>query len=172
MTEGTLSQTCTSNIIALGEAINNQNVHYIVNYGQVEKEVDLQFIVVSESKSLFGIKCILPLKRISDEKIIETRLTCEELTILRNLIAVMKNSPNEISTEVEDFITTEFTTDQQSPADGGQLLLHELNLSQLVAKSLGKSEIDLECWRKAKELESERRLRVEACGSVVEAVCR
>jgi hypothetical protein len=175
MTEGPLTQTCTLNIIALGEAINNQTVHYCVNYGQIEKEVDLQFIIVSESKSLFGPKCILPLQN-SDQKETDTLLSLEELTIIRNLITVMKNCPNEMSTEIEDLITNEFTLDQKTRLEkdiGGQTLLFNLNISQLIAKSLGKNEIDLECWRKAKELENKRMSRIKGCGGCVsEDVCR
>ena len=66
MSEGVLSERGTTNMIAIGEAINRGSIQYNVNYGKIEKDVDFQFCVVSEGKSIFGIQCIVPFVKPDD----------------------------------------------------------------------------------------------------------
>ncbi|KAJ3409669.1 hypothetical protein HDV05_004305 [Chytridiales sp. JEL 0842] len=130
-----------------------------------ENEVDFGLLVLSESKSMFPVDCILPLRETSGEAVrLESSVPLESI---RHLIAMVKyNTDYHVSDKMSEVVNNDFLKIRKDCAARNEKpytqddLLFRLELARIISLLNGRTELDEESWKYAGEMESQRQVRL------------
>ncbi|KAI8906376.1 hypothetical protein EDD86DRAFT_277152 [Gorgonomyces haynaldii] len=157
LTDGKLNERGIENLQHLQTGIQDQTIKYKLHFGHMEREIDYQFCVISEGKSLLKLSTVVPLVK---QEIVQQEI--DDLDYLRSFISKARSFENGISDSMQATIAQEFSQEQEQARqenrnlDDGSQLLHRLGLAQLIAKSKGFTTLDEQSWREANLLEQKR----------------
>nr|XP_023016612.1 mini-chromosome maintenance complex-binding protein [Leptinotarsa decemlineata] len=168
LSSGKLDAAGVNNVKAISSAIKNQKVAYDFNYYSIEYECDIPFLILSEGKSMLYSDVHIPIRPDSTcintfREILQAAdhfLKPSLLEDIRKYLTSVRLTQYEISENVEGLVQNEFVKMRQqgavSPDD-----LHELLVTaRLLSISQGKTSLDENCWRKACNLQQERKSRL------------
>lgn len=168
LAEGKLDMAGVQGVKALANAIKHQKVLYDFNYYPIEYECDIPFLIFSEGKSMLPADVHVALK--PDDECLKTFseildaarhfLNPELLNDIRKYLTEARLMKYEISDQAQDVIQQEFVAMRQSSNITAEDLHGLLVLTRLVCISEGKSSLDAACWKKACEMERERKSRL------------
>ncbi|XP_030765573.1 mini-chromosome maintenance complex-binding protein [Sitophilus oryzae] len=166
--EGKLDVAGVKSVKCLAQAIKNQKVSYDFNYYPLEYDCDIQFLIFSEGKSMLPSDVLLPLK--PDDTCLNTFgeileaanhfLKPELLNQIRIYLTRARLIQYEISDQVQNLVQQEFVNMRQNGNVTAQDLHGLLVLCRLICISEGKQTLDPECWKRACEMEKERKARI------------
>ncbi|XP_022246309.1 mini-chromosome maintenance complex-binding protein-like isoform X1 [Limulus polyphemus] len=169
LSTGQLEAKGVQNITALGNLIKWQRVDYDFSYHKMEFSSNVASLVLSEGRSILPTDIQVPLKPLVrpedfDEQfgLIKTYLSEGLLEKLRNYITVCKVLEFVMNEDIQKIIQDDFVhmrrENQNMTADD----LHSLLvLARYLSLSVGFSTMNKESWEKAKELEKERKRRLQ-----------
>jgi Mini-chromosome maintenance replisome factor len=163
MDSGTLLDRGVHNFKALEAAINWGIVDYGLHYGSVSKECDFRFMVLGKTKSILSLPFSMPL--VPDDEHCNAQCSLQAARYIQGLVTLMNSSSFEIEEEMENLIHDSFVKSQQlkrdakQPIDDGSGLLNTLILAENIAKSFGLSSLDEKSWKRAEQMELERKGR-------------
>ncbi|KAI9096981.1 putative alanine racemase-domain-containing protein [Phlyctochytrium arcticum] len=166
MEDGLLRERGIRNLQHLQEVIRSAKLPYIIQYGEMRRDVDLRMLVISQGRCLFGIDCAVPLVRGASTE--DSAIPPEILSDARTALEYYSTLPYEVPPQLVELIGRQFAEQRSSEHSSGQPITSNLDLSRrleiarLVVKSLGRTELDVECWEWAGRLEAERVKRVRA----------
>ncbi|CAI9620864.1 unnamed protein product, partial [Staurois parvus] len=168
--QGQLDTTGVRNVTALGNVITWQKVDYDFSYHQMEFPCNINVLVTSEGRSLLSPDCQVHLKPQlmppNIEQYMGALLSTVQPSLLNkfriylSLLRLMDYSISEdVTKSVEDdFVDMRKDDPQSMSADD----LHRLLLvARLLSLSSGHRSLSRERWHKAKQLESQRRSRLQ-----------
>ncbi|KAM4032024.1 mini-chromosome maintenance complex-binding protein isoform 2-T2 [Anomaloglossus baeobatrachus] len=168
--QGQLSTTGVHNLTALGNLITWQKVDYDFSYHQMEFPCNINVLVTSEGRSLLPSDCQLHLKPLlcppSLEQYTEGLMAATLPSLLnkfRMYLSLLQVMDYTISEEIikaveDDFVEMRKSDPQSICADD----LHRLLVvARLLSLSTGQTSLSLETWLQAKELEIQRKVRLQ-----------
>ncbi|XP_030058471.1 mini-chromosome maintenance complex-binding protein isoform X2 [Microcaecilia unicolor] len=168
--EGQLDTTGVQNVTALGNLITWQKVDYDFRYHQMEFPCNINVLVTSEGRSLLPSDCQVHLKPEilppNMEEYVSNLLTAVVPSLLnkfRIYLSLVRLLDYSISDEVtkaveEDFVEMRKNDPQSITADD----LHRiLVVARLLSLSAGQTTLSRERWLRAKQLESQRKTRLQ-----------
>lgn len=168
LSNGQLNSSGIDGVRALMEVIKHQKLTYDFKFYQMEFDSDIAFIICSDGKSMLGsdIHVVLKPERICIDTFAEILdaakyfLKPELLNDARKYLTQARLIKYEISDKVEDFIQEQLVKMRQNGNVSADDLHNLLVLARLVSLSKGKSHMDEECWKKACEMEKQRKARI------------
>ncbi|KAM5142375.1 mini-chromosome maintenance complex-binding protein [Mantella aurantiaca] len=168
--QGQLDTTGVRNVTALGNVITWQKVDYDFRYHQMEFPCNINVLVTSEGRSLLPSDCRVHLKPQLMPPNMEQYMGALLSTVLPSLLnkfrvylTLLRLMDYSISEEVtksveDDFVEMRKDNPQNMSADD----LHTLLLvARLLSLSSGHRTLSRETWLKAKELETQRKSRLQ-----------
>lgn len=168
--QGQLDTTGVRNVTALGNVITWQKVDYDFSYHQMEFPCNINVLVTSEGRSLLPSDCQIHLKPQlvppNMEQYMGALLSAVQPSLLNkfriylSLLRLMDYSISEDVTKAveDDFVDMRKDDPQSMSADD----LHRLLLvARLLSLSCGHKSLSRERWHKAKQLESQRKSRLQ-----------
>ena len=167
-----VGQLQSAGLAALGsmsQLISHQVVKFDFQFYQLDFEMDIPVLVLSEGKSILPSDFHCPIKADPDMvRIIGETLTAAKQFVrtksaeMRRFLTTAKGLSFTLGDSVKQVLENDLVDlrrDFNMKPDDFHLFL---NLSRLIGKSLGKREADAETWELVKKLELERRSRVDA----------
>ncbi|XP_072383994.1 mini-chromosome maintenance complex-binding protein [Diabrotica undecimpunctata] len=170
LTPGKLNESGLNNVKAISSAIKHQTVSYDFKFYPLEFHCDIPFLVLSEGKSMVYSDvhialqpdeiCINTFKEIVEAA--EHFLKPDLLNEIRKYLTLARMTEYIITEQVENFIQNEFVKMRQNRSETTADDLHNmLILARLIAISEGKSGLDEASWKKASDMEEQRRNRIK-----------
>lgn len=168
LSPGKLNTSGVNNLRALALSIKNQKIAYDFQYYPVEYNCDIPFLILSEGKSMLTPDCLLKLKPEAScistfEEILQAAkhfLIPDLLNELRIYLTLARHTKYEINDDIQNLVQQEFVNMRQNENSVTADDLHNLLvLARLVCISEGKNTLDDSCWKKACEMEQERKIR-------------
>ncbi|KAH8263240.1 hypothetical protein KR044_006435 [Drosophila immigrans] len=171
MQQGKLEASGVQAIQHLAHLINNQQLKCDFQYYQIDYNVDIPVLVLSEGRSMLPSDFVLPIN--ADAKAVEM---CEEsmkaalhylqpqrLQQLRSYLTMARTSEFSVSEELTEMIQQYFVDMRKANVKSNADDLHGLLvLSRLLGIGRGKLALDKETWHLATEYESKRRQRLQS----------
>ncbi|KAM8923929.1 mini-chromosome maintenance complex-binding protein isoform 2-T2 [Pelodytes ibericus] len=168
--QGQLDTAGVHNVTALGNLITWQKVDYDFSYHQMEFPCNINVLVTSEGRSLLPSDCQVHLQPQMTppnlEQYMEALLTATLPSLLnkfRVYLSLLRFIDYSISEEVtkaveDDFVDMRKTDPQSISADDLHLLLV---VARLLSLSVGQTTLSRDRWLRAKQLEMERKKRLQ-----------
>lgn len=169
LTTGKMNSSGVQAVGAISEIIKNQRSHYDFNYYKMDFDCDIAFLILSEGKSLLPSDVHVPL-RPEDAHIttfeeilaaLNVYLKPELLTSIRKYIANRRHAVYEITDNIHEVVQNEFVNMRANQNATAEDLHSLLVLSRFICLADGKSVLDESCWRRACQLEQERKARLQ-----------
>ncbi|EDW12556.1 mini-chromosome maintenance complex-binding protein [Drosophila mojavensis] len=171
MQQGKLEANGVHAVQHLANLINNQQLKCDFQYYQIDYNVDIPVLVLSEGRSMLPSDFVLPLK--ADEKSIQIweeslkaalhYLQPGRLQQFRNYLTMSRIGQFSVSEEHTEMIQQEFVDMRKANVKSNADDLHcLLVLSRLLGIARGHVTLDKETWHLATEFESKRRQRLQA----------
>lgn len=165
---GKLNSSGINGLRALDEAIKHQKLTYDFMYYPLEFDCNIPFLILSEGKSLLGSDVhvvLLPEKNCINtfaEIVIAAKyfLKSELLNDIRKFLTLARLIKYEIPSSMEDFIQQEFVSLRQTGNVSAYDLHSLLVLARFMTIAQGKTILNKNCWRRACELENQRKARI------------
>lgn len=169
--EGTLGEHGVRNLQSLQTLILDQVVTYMYPYQPIEMATSLRVLLLSAGKSLLQCDSELYLNEVAvrfmagiqDGKPTDLKpLDPMHMEQLRHYLETARNLEFSVPTDVSDKISGEYADLRRNAHDKGEKMMTQTELTQLVTVarlvSLGKGETELsmDSWKEAKELEQRR----------------
>ena len=174
MSDGQLMPEGVKNLTAVGHLINWQKLEYDFNYHQIEFYSDVPCLVLSEGRSMLPSDAQVMLQPktsqsdvasdIADRfRTIGAGLSVSVLERLRKYITLCRHMAFDVSDEVQDAVQKDFVESRQNPENRmtADDLHSMLVLSRLLSLSRAVGTMTAGVWNDVKEMEKERRRRVE-----------
>ncbi|XP_056408418.1 LOW QUALITY PROTEIN: mini-chromosome maintenance complex-binding protein [Hyla sarda] len=168
--QGQLDTAGVRGLTALGNLITWQKVDYDFSYHQMEFPCNINVLVTSEGRSLLPSDCQVPLKPQmcppSLDQYMEALLSATLPTLLKKFrmyVSLLQFMDYTISEEItkaveDDFVDMRKGDPQSISADD----LHRLLVvARLLSLSTGQTSLSRETWLRAKELEIQRKSRLQ-----------
>ncbi|EGN96137.1 hypothetical protein SERLA73DRAFT_185710 [Serpula lacrymans var. lacrymans S7.3] len=166
--EGRVVEKGVMNVKAVQEVMNAQSLEYVFPYSRFSFQTDMTFIVLSEGRksAFFQTSINIPLQIISSENVYRAKdqikmPATDELIAFRRLVAGAKAGNVQVADKTSTYIQDDFV--EQRKRDNSITvddLIHLMTVARLLALSLYESELSTDVWKRAKELESRRKLRL------------
>ncbi|XP_005175421.1 mini-chromosome maintenance complex-binding protein [Musca domestica] len=170
MQQGKLEANGVMGIQSIANLINNQQIKCNFQYYEIDYNVDIPVLILSEGRSMLPSDISLPLKTDTEsvQLMTETLKAANHylsqnsrLEQFRRYLTNAKTSdftmnPGDTEMIQNDFVEMRKTNSVTSADDLHSLLV----LSRLLAIARGKNVLDKESWELAKEMESKRRQRL------------
>lgn len=166
---GQLEASGIKNMTALGNLISWQKVEYDFSYHRQDFMANIAVLVLSEAKSILPSDCLLPLKPqitpddlLSHFNMLESGMTAELLTKIRTYITLAKHIDYSLQDDIqkiiqEDFVEIRKVDSKSMSVDDFHSLL---NIVRLLSLSYLKNTPTQTLWRKAKNMDAERKRRI------------
>ena len=153
---------------ALGNVTSWQKIEYDFSYHQVEFHTDIPVLIISEKRSVLASDVHLPLKPVSEgssaaELINRLEANTELMTRMRAYLSTIRLLPFSLSDSLQEAVQNDFI---QSRAAGHSSPMSTedfhllLVLSRLLSLTYGTTELPESLWKRAKEMETERKARL------------
>ncbi|XP_040217398.1 mini-chromosome maintenance complex-binding protein isoform X1 [Rana temporaria] len=168
--QGQLDTTGVRNVTALGNVITWQKVDYDFSYHRMEFPCNINVLVASEGRSLLPSDCQIHLKPQlvppNMEQYMVALLSAVQPSLLnkfRIYISLLQMMDYSISEDVTKFVEDDFVDMRKDdPQSMSAEDLHRLLLvARLLSLSSGHGSLSRERWQKAKQLESQRKSRLQ-----------
>lgn len=171
MQQGKLETNGVHAIQHLANLINNQQLKCDFQYYQIDYNVDIPVLVVSEGRSLLPSDFVLPIH--ADDKAIEIYeeslkaalhyLQPQRLQQFRTYLTLARTTQFSVNEDLAEIIQQEFVDMRKANVKSNADDLHGLLvLSRLLGIARGKEVLDKESWNLATEYESKRRQRLQS----------
>ncbi|KAK4877050.1 hypothetical protein RN001_009556 [Aquatica leii] len=162
---GRLNESGVKAISALSNTIKNQKIAYDFNYYPVEFDCDIAFLILSEGKTLLSSDFYVRLNPDNTfvktyQEILETvkiLLKPELLNDIRVYLTQMRHSDFQLNDDVHQLVQNEFVRLRQSQSITADDLHQLLVLARWICLSEGKTHLDADSWKRACELEEQRK---------------
>ncbi|XP_075160609.1 mini-chromosome maintenance complex-binding protein [Haematobia irritans] len=172
MQQGKLEASGVLAIQSVANLINNQQIKCNFQYYEIDYNVDIPILILSEGRSMLPSDISLPLKTDDESRdlIMETLKAANHylsqnsrLEQFRRYLTNAKMSTFTLNPDDTEMIQNDFVEMRKIDAVVSADDLHSLLvLSRLLAIARGKEIMDKESWELAKEMESKRRQRLAA----------
>ncbi|KAM7357895.1 mini-chromosome maintenance complex-binding protein [Cochliomyia hominivorax] len=172
MQQGKLEANGVMGIQSIAHLINNQQIKCNFQYYDIDYNVDIPVLVLSEGRSMLPSDIALPLKTDSEsiQLITETLKAAHHylqqnsrLDQFRRFLTMAKTASFAMNPEDTEMIQNDFVEMRKADSVTNADDLHSLLvLSRLLAIARGKEVLDKESWNMAKEMETKRRQRLSA----------
>ncbi|XP_034474192.1 mini-chromosome maintenance complex-binding protein [Drosophila innubila] len=171
MQQGKLEANGVHAIQHLAHLINNQQLKCDFQYYQIDYNVDIPVLVISEGRSMLPSDFVLPIN--ADVKAVEIYeeslkaalhyLQPQRLQQFRSYLTLARTSPFSVSEDLTEMIQQDFVDMRKANVKSNANDLHGLLvLSRLLGIARGKQALDKETWHLATEYESKRRQRLQS----------
>ncbi|XP_060666075.1 mini-chromosome maintenance complex-binding protein [Drosophila nasuta] len=171
MQQGKLEANGVQAIQHLAHLINNQQLKCDFQYYQIDYNVDIPVLVLSEGRSMLPSDFVLPIN--ADAKAVDMSeesmkaalhyLQPQRLQQFRSYLTLARTSEFSVSEELTETIQQYFVDMRKANVKSNADDLHGLLvLSRLLGISRGKVALDKETWHLATEYESKRRQRLQS----------
>ncbi|XP_065091923.1 mini-chromosome maintenance complex-binding protein [Ochlerotatus camptorhynchus] len=165
---GKLESSGVEAVQSIAHLIKTQKLKYNFQFYQLEFDSDVPVLVLSEGKSMLPTNFHFPLVPDVDAiKMIEETLKAgkhfikPKLTEMRKFLTQQRIQQFDMKNFDPEVIQNDFI-EMRKESDASAEDLHSLLvLSRLLGLSRGKNSMDRECWEYAKQLEQERKTRME-----------
>lgn len=165
---GKLESSGVEAVQSIAHLIKTQKLKYNFQFYQLEFDSDVPVLVLSEGKSMLPTNFYFPLVPDVDAvKMIEETLKAgkhfiqPKLTEMRKFLTQQRIQEFDMKNFDPEVIQNDFI-EMRKASDASAEDLHSLLvLARLLGLSRGKKSMDRECWEYAKQLEQERKNRVE-----------
>ncbi|GAB0090729.1 Mini-chromosome maintenance complex-binding protein [Sergentomyia squamirostris] len=165
---GQLQSSGIEALKSLGNLIRHQSIPADFQFYNLEYEMDVSVLILSEGKSLLPSDVLLPVKvdTAALEHIEETIKAAQQFikirsTAIRNFLAAQKLAKFDLDEELQGVIQEDLVSMRKARNALPEELHSLLTLSRLVGKSLGKTRLDRETWDLVKKMDEERRSRLQ-----------
>uniref|UniRef100_A0A8D8C789 Mini-chromosome maintenance complex-binding protein n=2 Tax=Culex pipiens TaxID=7175 RepID=A0A8D8C789_CULPI len=165
---GKLESSGVEAVQNIAHLIKNQKLKYNFQFYQLEFNSDVPILVLSEGKSMLPTNCHTPLLPDPDTvPLIDETLKAgkhfsqPKLAEMRRFLTVQRIRDFDMKTFDPEIIQNDFLRMRKEVDASAEDLHSLLVLARLAGLSRGKISLDSECWEHAKELEQERKRRVE-----------
>ncbi|TPX71101.1 hypothetical protein SpCBS45565_g01325 [Spizellomyces sp. 'palustris'] len=164
--DGVLKERGVLNVAHLGEVIRTAKLPYIIRYGEMKRNVDYNFLVLSQGRCMFAIDCIVPLVPTTEESV-ATPIPDDLKNDARIILGLFPEEDYQVPGDMVELIGRQYAEQRAADFEAGRPVTTNLDLSRrlevarLVTKSFGRGSLDVECWDHAGMLESERMARVK-----------
>ena len=160
---GKLNSAGVQALASLSELITTQCVQYDFTYHSLPFEIDAPILIVTEGdKSLLPTDTTLPVLA-SDDTLTRNEMSANELEQLRLYIAVVRTMDYNLDTELQDTVQEDWVEMRRRDKELSQEDLSRLlTVSRYLSLSRGDSSLQKETWDEAKQLEVERKDRINS----------
>ncbi|KXJ73685.1 hypothetical protein RP20_CCG015250 [Aedes albopictus] len=165
---GKLESSGVEAVQSIAHLIKNQKLKYNFQFYQLEFNSDVPVLVLSEGKSMLPTNFCFPLvpdvdavKMIGETLKAGKHFIQPKLTEMRKFLTRQRIQEFDMKNFDPEVIENDFITMRKERDASAEDLHSLLVLARLLGLSRGKSTMDRECWEYAKQLEQERKNRVE-----------
>ncbi|EGD78485.1 hypothetical protein PTSG_12841 [Salpingoeca rosetta] len=162
MEAGQLNERGIANLMALKTAMDTQQVAFEFEHaGSIMFDIDVQLLVLSEGKSMLPVSTKVPIAPTAD--VTAPQLTDDETDAIRAYLDLAKHAEFTIAEEMQEAISSDFSTmRQEDPSITADALHRLLGIARLVSLSYGRSSLDLDGWTEAKRIDAAVTQRMHA----------
>ncbi|VDI18023.1 Hypothetical predicted protein [Mytilus galloprovincialis] len=168
---GQLEAGGVKNMTALGNLISWQKVEYDFSYHRQDFMANVAVMILSEAKSILPSDCLLPLEAkimpedwIAHFSMLESGMTAELLTKIRTYITLAKQINYSLTDELQKIIQDDFV--DMRKVDSKSMTVDDFHsllcTVRLLSLSYLKSTPTQTLWRRAKNMDSERKRRISS----------
>ncbi|XP_017779781.1 PREDICTED: mini-chromosome maintenance complex-binding protein [Nicrophorus vespilloides] len=166
LSTGKLNEAGVRAVNTIANAIKSQTMEYDFGYYKMDYECNIAFLIISEGKSMLPSDFHVPLKPVNEcvqtfGEIVDAAKVYlnTHLKEFRMYLDVARRNKYELCQDIQESIQTEFVNMRQIANATIENLHSLLVLARLICLSQGKEALDEPSWRRACELETERRIR-------------
>ncbi|XP_053686090.1 mini-chromosome maintenance complex-binding protein [Sabethes cyaneus] len=165
---GKLESSGVEAVQSVAHLIKTQKLKYNFQFYQLEFNTDVPVLIFSEGRSMLPTNCYLPLMPDSDAiKLIVETLTAgkhfiqPKLSDMRKFLTLQRVQEFDMKTFDPEIIQNDFIQMRKETDASADDLHSLLVLARLIGLSRGKKMLDRDCWEYAKQLERERKRRLD-----------
>lgn len=167
--EGQLLAGGVAAVKSLAHLIQRQTMQVDFRYYELDYNVDVQVLCLSEGKSMLPTDCHVPLRPVDETAVAQIRETMAavrhflqpKLSVLRRRLTQLKLTAFDMKQEFTETITADFVEMRRADQNVNEQDLHALLvLSRLMGLCAGNKVLTEEMWQRAKRLEGERKARL------------
>ncbi|KAK1312714.1 Mini-chromosome maintenance complex-binding protein [Acorus calamus] len=157
---GMLISTGVENARLLKYLLESQKVEYEFEYYKLEMPADVQILILSEGKSnILPADVVVPFRPSNVSSTVN--ISSEDLQAWRWYLATLRELPHSIEPEMQKKIEDDMVKSRQEDRSlGANDFSRWMTMSRLISASLGETNLSLEHWKMAKELERLRKERL------------
>ncbi|KAK1285285.1 Mini-chromosome maintenance complex-binding protein [Acorus calamus] len=157
---GMLISTGVENARLLKYLLESQKVEYEFEYYKLEMPADVQILILSEGKSnILPADVVVPFRPSNVLSTVNTN--SKDLQAWRWYLATLRELPHSIEPEMQKMIEDDMVKSRQEDRSlGANDFSRWMTMSRLISASLGETNLSLEHWKMAKELERLRKERL------------
>ncbi|KAK1264677.1 Mini-chromosome maintenance complex-binding protein [Acorus gramineus] len=157
---GMLISTGVENARLLKYLIESQKVEYEFEYYKLEMPADVQILILSEGKSnILPADVVVPFRPSNVSSAVN--ISSEDLQAWRWYLATLRELPHSIEPETQKIIEDDMVKSRQEDRSlGPNDFSRWMTMSRLISASLGETNLSLEHWKMAKELDRLRKERL------------
>ncbi|KAI0637270.1 mini-chromosome maintenance replisome factor-domain-containing protein [Trametes polyzona] len=170
--EGQLLERGVFNVRALQDVMDAQTLSYVFPYSQFSFPTDITCIVLSEGRksTFFRTDLNVPLKAPTTPAAIAslykpaeevTLPSADKLAAFRDLVVGARSGKVQVPEDTSEYIQTGFVRERQNDrALAADDLIRQMTIAKLYALSLHEPSLSVDIWRRAKELDDQRKASV------------
>lgn len=167
--EGRLLPNGVKAVKAIEHIISRQVMVVDFKYYQLDYDTDVQFLCLSEGKSMVPIDCVVQLRPVDGTAVSQIRETIAavrhflqpKLAVLRRRLTQLKLTDFDMKKEFTETISEDFVEMRKADPNVNEVDLSELLvLSRLMGLSEGSTVLTNVVWQRARRLEAERKARL------------
>lgn len=167
--EGRLLPNGVKAVKAIEHIISRQVMVVDFKYYQLDYDTDVQFLCLSEGKSMVPIDCVVQLRPVDGTAVSQIRETIAavrhflqpKLAVLRRRLTQLKLTNFDMKKEFTETISEDFVEMRKADPTVNEVDLSELLvLSRLMGLSEGSTVLTKVVWQRARRLEAERKARL------------
>ncbi|XP_058834736.1 mini-chromosome maintenance complex-binding protein [Topomyia yanbarensis] len=165
---GKLEASGVEAVQSIAHLIKTQKLKYNFQFYQLEFNADVPVLILSEGKSMLPSNCYLPMiPDVDAVKLIAETLKAgkhfiqPKLNDMRNFLTLQRIQEFDMKTFDPEIIQNDFIQMRKESDASAEDLHSLLVLARLIGLSRGKNMLDQDCWEYAKQLERERKHRID-----------
>lgn len=158
---GTLNSVGVENVRLLKNLMDLQKVEYDFKYYKMEMAADVQLLILSEGKSnILPADSLLPFRPCSAGS--SDIVPKEALEAWRWYLATLRSLPHSIAPEMQTVVENDMVAARQVDRSlGSEDFSRWLTMGRMISLSYGETNLSLEHWQMAKELDRLRKERLK-----------